>query len=81
MKILSKEETAKITPLNKGRQTTVYANLIQLEPGEGLHIEKKDWRTKYRPSVLVNRAGKRLNRKFECKRMPDGSGWLVKRVE
>jgi hypothetical protein len=79
MKILSAEETSKITPLNKGRQTLVYAKLLQLQIGEGLHIEKQEWKAKYRPSALVNKAGKRLKRKFICRRMPDGSGWLVKR--
>lgn len=81
MKTLSAEEAKNIIPLRHGRQTLISARLRQLRPGEALIVESKDWKTKGAPYRVANNIAKRHGWRFEQGRMPDGSGWVFKRVE
>lgn len=80
MKKLSAEEAKNIIPLTSGRMTQLSANLRQLQVGEALILETKDWRTKDTPYRVANLIAKRYGWRFEQGRMPDGSGWIFKRV-
>ncbi len=80
MRILNKEEADAITPVSNGRETLVSSTIKQLQVGQGLIITRQDWKAKYPPTTIVNSISKKTGRKFEKGRMPDGSGWFVKRV-
>lgn len=81
MKILEAEEAADILPLRRSRETRVSAMLKQLKVGQALVVETKDWKTKGTPYRVASRIAKSSNRRFEKGRMPDGSGWIFKRME
>ena len=81
MKILSPEEAQNIIPLSKGRMTLLSAKLKQLKVGEALVLESKDWSAKTPPYRVANNVAKRHGWRFEQGRMPDGLGWIFKRVE
>lgn len=81
MKKLSAEEASSIVPLKNSRETLLSAMLKQLQVGEAVVLEAKDWKTKSTPYRVANYIAKRHGWKFEQGRMPDGSGWLFKRVE
>jgi hypothetical protein len=80
MKKLTVEEAADITPIKRGRETEVSKALKQLKIGEGLVITHADWQTAGSPYRVVQNVSKSLGRTFENGKMPDGSGWIVKRL-
>ena len=81
MKHYSIEEAKELIPLRKGKHNWVYKKLMLLKVGEALGIGFSDWKTKSTPYATIRRAAKHLDRKFDYGHHPDGSGWLVKRVE
>ncbi len=81
MKILTAEEAQGIIPLRKGRETLLSAKLKQLRVGDALILHPDDWKTKSTPYRVANNIAKRHGWRFEQGRMPDGSGWVFKRVE
>lgn len=80
MKKLSAEEASKLMPIKNSRETLFSAMLKQLQVGEALILEAKDWKTKTAPYRVSNNIAKRHGWKFEQGRMPDGTGWVFKRV-
>ena len=81
MKKYSKEESDKLPMIKGGRFTNVHVELLKLEVGESLLIEKGvDWVSKSTPYSLVNRFGKKHNRRFDKGRAADNRGWIVKRI-
>ncbi len=80
MRILPPEEASAITPISNGRETIVTAAVKQLQVGEGLIITRDDWKSKRPPYDAVEKVGRKYGRTFERGRMPDGSGWIVKRI-
>jgi hypothetical protein len=81
MKKLTEEESKDLIPLRSGRITLVYSELVQLKVGETLIITPKDWITRKPPYATIRRAAKNAGFTFDYGRMPDGSGWVVKRVK
>lgn len=80
MRILTAEEAEKIALAKRGRTSKIGAMAFQLNVGEMLEILKTDWRGKNPPYDIINRLAKKTGRKFIKGRLPDGSGWGVKRV-
>jgi len=80
MKKLTKEEATDLFLSGKGRTTKVSAMVASLHVGEALIISREDWKTKSSPYRVVNYLAKKTGRKFIKGRLPDGSGWAVKRV-
>jgi hypothetical protein len=80
MKILSAEEAKDFFVVSSGRQTKVSAMASELKVGEVLIITRADWKRKKPPYDVINYLAKKSGRKFLKGRMPDGSGWMVKRV-
>ena len=80
MRPLNAEELSLITNMGKGRFTLLYAKITELNVGEGLLIEPKDWKTKSPPYRVIKNVIQNTNRTFAYGRMPNGSGWFVKRV-
>ncbi len=77
---LTDEEFESLTPLTHGRETIVTAALKQLKTGEGIVITRAEWKAKETPYKAISRIAQKYNRVFEKGRMPDGSGWIVKRI-
>lgn len=80
MRKLTEKEFESLTPITNGRETMVTAAVKQLAVGEGLVITRAEWKAKEPPYKAINRIAKKYNRLFEKGRMPDGSGWAVKRT-
>jgi len=81
MKKLSKEEAAKIGIIRQGRTTTVRVQLLQLDIGEAVIVEKGiDWKSKSPPYRIVNYLSKKTNLKFDSGLTPDKKGWIIKRT-
>lgn len=80
MKKYTAEEAKNLKPLPKGRYTLIYSMIVQLQAGEALLITPQDWVTKNTPYETIRRVMKNTGLKLEYGRMPDGSGWLVKRI-
>ncbi len=80
MRELSNNEYANLTGLGKGKFTLLYFKISELLPGKGLLIEKSDWKTKGAPYRVAKNVAKNTGRKLDYGRMPDGSGWWVKRL-
>jgi hypothetical protein len=81
MKKLTAEEANAIIPAAQGRTTTVSAMLATLAIGEALIITRTDWGSKSGPYRIVNYYSKKTGRLFTKGRMPDGSGWFIKRIQ
>ena len=80
MRIVSEDESRHLHPLGRGRYTYVHAMLSQLKPGQSLIIDRKDWVTRRPPYEVIRTAARKFNYSLSYGRMPDGSGWLVKRM-
>ena len=80
MKKLSAEEASQLMPIKNSRETLFSAMLKQLQVGEAIVLETKEWKTKSTPCRVANRIAKRHGWQFEQGRMPDGTGWVFKRV-
>ena len=82
MRKLSEEEGKAIITKPLGRVSHFRIEAINLKVGEYLLIEKKEWNWKTAtPSVMCRRIERDSSLKFDCKRMYDGSGWLIKRIK
>lgn len=79
MRALNATELATLSGMGKGRFTKIYAEIMKLEINQGLAIEKGDWKTQGAPYRIVRNVAKNTGRTFDYGRMPDGSGWYVKR--
>lgn len=80
MIIQSEQEAANYTPLRGKRNTLVAAKLAQLEIGQALIIERKDWKTKTSPFRIVNAFARKHHRTFDKAYTNDGTGWWIKRL-
>ena len=80
MKILNAEEGKNLKPVTHGRTTLVSAIVSNLLIGEVLIITRADWKSKNPPYQVVSRVAQKTGRTFEKGRLPDGSGWMVKRL-
>lgn len=81
MKKLDEQEFEKLFIKGKGRSSGVFNALINLKIGEGILIEKKDWKRKAGPNTLVKYIEKKHGMKFICGKLEDDAGWAVKRIE
>ncbi|MEO5569927.1 MAG: hypothetical protein ABIT08_08360 [Bacteroidia bacterium] len=82
MRKLNEEEAKLIITKPIGRVSRFRVEAINLKVGEYLLIEKKEWDWKSAtPSVMCRRVEKRSALRFDCKRMLDDTGWLIKRIK
>ncbi len=81
MKILSEEEASEIIPLKPGKYTWLYKEMLKLKIGQAIVIANEDWKTKTPPYKTIRTAAKTLKMTFDYGRMPDESGWIVKRIK
>ncbi|MEO6303144.1 MAG: hypothetical protein ABIP51_08215 [Bacteroidia bacterium] len=81
MKILKEEEFNNLALKGKGRSSLIFNSLVNLNVGEAILIEKRDWHRKASPSTLVKYIEKTHSLKFTCAALLNGQGWAVKRIE
>ena len=81
MKILKEEEFNSLALKGKGRSSLIFNSLVNLNIGEAILIEKRDWHRKASPSTLVKYIEKTHELKFTCAPLLNGQGWAVKRIE
>ena len=81
MKKLTAEEAKDLIPLKPGKHNWVYKHTMQLKVGEALIVRYEDWKTKNTPYTTFRTVAKNTGFVLDFGRMPDGSGWLVKRVK
>ncbi len=80
MKKLTVEEAKDLVVAKTGRTTKISAMTEALKVGEAIIISPSDWNSKKPPYTIINRVAKKTGRVFEKGRLPDGSGWGVKRI-
>jgi hypothetical protein len=81
MRILKEEEFNRLALKGKGRSSPVFNSIVNLNVGEAILIEKKDWNRKASPSTLVKYIERTHQLKFTCGELLNGQGWAVKRIE
>lgn len=81
MRILKEEEFNNLALKGKGRSSPIFNSIVNLNVGEAVLIEKKDWNRKASPSTLVKYIEKTCGLKFTCGALLNGQGWAVKRIE
>lgn len=80
MKKLPPDEAANINPLGRGKHSWLYREMAQLKQGEAIIVEHKEWKGKREPYAVMRKAAQNLNYKITYGRMPDRTGWIVKRT-
>jgi len=80
MRVVKKEEADNMILAKAGRTSKISALASTLQIGEMLEIKTTDWKGKNPPYRIINRLAEQTGRKFIKGRLPDGSGWGVKRV-
>lgn len=79
MKKISEEEARKIKTVPNGKATLLRVALLSMSVGEILLIEAHEWKWKKQPlSTYCRRLEKQKKVKFNCGKVVDGSGWVVK---
>ncbi|MDP3567460.1 hypothetical protein [Sediminibacterium sp.] len=81
MKLLKEEEFNNLALKGKGRSSPIFNSIVNLNVGEAVLIEKKDWNRKASPSTLVKYIEKTHALKFTCGELVNGQGWAVKRID
>lgn len=81
MKKLSLDEFNDLPIKGKGRSTHVFNSIVNLQPGQALMIEKKDWNRKAGPSTLVRYIEKKHSMKFHFGALAGSTGWAVRRID
>jgi uncharacterized protein (DUF2249 family) len=81
MKKLTSDEYDLLPIKGKGRSSHVFNSIVNLQVGEALLIEEKDWKRKASPSTLVRYIEKQHQMKFICGAIAGGNGWAVRRID
>ena len=89
MKKISDEEFSKLPfkgkkerKVNRGKSSVFYIEIIGLHVGENLVISKEEWNGYRTPRRICSYIMKKFPRvKYFCKKLKDGSGWGIKRLE
>lgn len=79
MQKLSNEQAAGLPKKYRGNLSPVYRHIIDLKPGENLHVTKGDWSRKYPISKVIRRIQQKHNRAFTLSHLANDLGWLVTR--
>jgi hypothetical protein len=82
MRYISDDEMAGKNWRGRGSSSLVFREVMNIEVGKTLFIEKADWgNRKYSPSSIVRYIQKKYDRKFLFLREANGTGWAVKRLK
>jgi hypothetical protein len=81
MKKLTSDEYDQLAIRGKGRSSHVFNSIVNLQVGEAILIEQKDWKRKASPSTLVRYIEKNHDMRFTCGSIAGGNGWAVRRID
>lgn len=81
MQKLTSDEYEQLAIRGKGRSSHVFNSIVNLQVGEALLIEQKDWKRKASPSTLVRYIEKNHGMRFSCGAIAGGNGWAVRRID
>ncbi len=81
MQKLTSDEYEQLAIRGKGRSSHVFNSIVNLQIGEALLIEQKDWNRKASPSTLVRYIEKNHGMRFSCGAIAGGNGWAVRRID
>jgi uncharacterized protein (DUF2249 family) len=81
MKKLSSDEYDQLPIRGKGRSSHVFNSIVNLQVGEAILIEQKDWNRKASPSTLVRYIEKNHGMRFSCGAVSGGNAWAVRRID
>ena len=65
----------------RGKASPFWIEIFKLMPGEGLLIERQEWKRKYIPTIIARNIEKKYNRVYQTGSLADQSGWAVKRIK
>jgi len=78
MKRINKDEFDMIT---KSLGNPILQELLRLEFGEGMTIERHEWQRKSHPYNVISNYGSRHGKKFITRTLGDDKGWAVLRIK
>jgi len=82
MKPLSKEEAQSIKVRPEGRSSYAKGVMMNMNVGDIILLEPKDWKPKYKkPSTYCLELGRLTGRTWKCATALDGSGWVIERIK
>ena len=81
MQKLTSDEYEQLAIRGRGRSSHVFNSIVNLQVGEALLIEHKDWKRKASPSTLVRYIEKNHGMRFSCGAIAGGNGWAVRRID
>ncbi len=82
MKKLTKEEASQIVTKPRGRLSVARMHLMNMQVGDIILLEPKDWKQKTRqPSTYCRILGRRTGLEWTCDEAMDRSGWVIERIK
>ncbi len=82
MKKLTREEANQLKWVPDGKSSYARTILMAMNKGEIILLEKKDWNQKRRtPGTYCLMLGRKTKREWTCRKLADGTGWIVERVK
>lgn len=80
MRKITEEEFNGMDGHGRGSSGLLYNRFLELKPGEGFELLKKEWHKKYSPTTTANKVMKKYKITIKWKALPDRSGWWFLRV-
>lgn len=81
MKKLTKEEAQQIDIRPTGRLSIARMHLMNMEVGDIILLEPKDWKQRNRnPSTYCKILGRKTGHKWTCAQAVDRTGWVIERI-
>lgn len=80
MRIIEAEDMPPLLPLKKGRSTKLRIMLLGLKVGQGLYMDKEEWKAKSGPYYIVARIKKTHGYRYTYTRTADNKGWMFCRI-
>ena len=82
MRILEPGEGDKMDKALHNRGSRVRNYLNEMQVGQELLVPAEEWKWKSAPpSYICRRVEEKSTKKFNCYKLLDGSGWVIKRME
>lgn len=80
MKYITKEERDSQVWISSGGASAVFTELVNMQVGQILYIDAKDWNKNYPLSQTVWYISKKYKRKFLVKRKPKRLAYAIERL-
>jgi len=82
MKKITNEEFSTLALKLENRNHPVRDYLLQLQTGEILQVNRNEWKWRTKsPSFICRSIERKTTRRFDCFKLTDGTGWVIKRTK